>query len=768
MKILNITIHEFAGLGQRSYDLSEGLNIIEGPNESGKSSILAFIKFVLYGFNRHSSGDELGERERYVSWTGKRAAGSLTAIAGGRKWRIERELFIQTRGGRESPNETCRIVDAETGTEEYAGEIPGKLFLGIPAEVFSSTCGIAQSSLASINSAEVGSSIENLLFSADESLNAEKASEKLDAARRQLLHKNEKSGRLVDMRSERNALRNRLSAASTAARNMIAKEALAADYKRRADEARELLEKLEAMWDISEVKLTLGKFDELRELEKKHSELSGSLAKLEKDTFPDGFIADRQYAARLGALSRELTSAESELSRAEAELIKLENSVPYDLEKVKTAEFLFSNASGDTESVLCVYRLLKKSVMTLKRMGVLMLILGGAAAAAGVYLTVLSYTFPGLAVAASGAAAIAGGIMALIKFGKKRGRLSDYLAKLNFTADPGESGLARYIDGCFKESQNQKKYLELLEARRGVVNIHKDKLAEVRTHCRDELKKIGRDEGNENLPPALSESAEAVISFCAEWDSIALRLEHTDNEISALRGYLQKFDETLLRRQAEALPDAEPLTSEEYRRRRLELMNSIKTAEDKQHATENELAALGATAENPRRLAVALEQHENQLAEMQLKYDAIKLAGEALAEAAVQLRRGVTPMLRNSACELMEKLTGGRYTELGVGQDMSVTVNAGGATRPISAMSGGTRDAAYISLRIALASLLCRKEVPFLLIDEGLSQLDDLRAANLISILLEWCGKENGQCLIFTCHSREAALASGKAAHIKL
>ena len=151
--------------------------------------------------------------------------------------------------------------------------------------------------------------------------------------------------------------------------------------------------------------------------------------------------------------------------------------------------------------------------------------------------------------------------------------------------------------------------------------------------------------------------------------------------------------------------------------------------------------------------------------EAELQLDAIKLAQQALAEASTQLRRWVTPKLKSKAGELLGGLTGGRYSDIGVGQDMSVTINAGGFTRPLAAMSGGTRDAAYISLRIALTALLCPDGAP-LLIDEGLAQLDDLRAANLISMLMSWCGEQGGQCLLFTCHRREAALAGEGATHI--
>ena len=61
------------------------------------------------------------------------------------------------------------------------------------------------------------------------------------------------------------------------------------------------------------------------------------------------------------------------------------------------------------------------------------------------------------------------------------------------------------------------------------------------------------------------------------------------------------------------------------------------------------------------------------------------------------------------------------------------------------------------SFRLALAELLFRGSPPPLLLDESASQLDDDRAAGLLSMM----GKlaENGvQSIFFTCHSREQTL----------
>ena len=49
MIIEKIQIHSFGKLEDFTLTLDEGVNIIEGPNESGKSTIAACIRFIFYG-----------------------------------------------------------------------------------------------------------------------------------------------------------------------------------------------------------------------------------------------------------------------------------------------------------------------------------------------------------------------------------------------------------------------------------------------------------------------------------------------------------------------------------------------------------------------------------------------------------------------------------------------------------------------------------------------------------------------------------------------
>ena len=75
MKIIELNIIEFGCLKDRKITFGDRLNILYGENEAGKSTILLFIKYMLYGLPKKSAQGI--ERERSVSFDGKSASGSM-------------------------------------------------------------------------------------------------------------------------------------------------------------------------------------------------------------------------------------------------------------------------------------------------------------------------------------------------------------------------------------------------------------------------------------------------------------------------------------------------------------------------------------------------------------------------------------------------------------------------------------------------------------------------------------------------------------------
>ena len=119
MKIKKINIVSFGTLRDFSCELADGLNIISGANESGKSTILSFIRFVLYGLPSRRSEEGLLEHDRALSWADGCAEGSIEIECDKGSYRIERRGI--RADNRDGYSEKCQIIDLETGSAVLKG-----------------------------------------------------------------------------------------------------------------------------------------------------------------------------------------------------------------------------------------------------------------------------------------------------------------------------------------------------------------------------------------------------------------------------------------------------------------------------------------------------------------------------------------------------------------------------------------------------------------------------------------------------------------------
>ena len=58
MQINELQINGFGNLKNKTIKLNKGINLIQGANESGKSTLTSFIKCMLYGVDKNKSGND--------------------------------------------------------------------------------------------------------------------------------------------------------------------------------------------------------------------------------------------------------------------------------------------------------------------------------------------------------------------------------------------------------------------------------------------------------------------------------------------------------------------------------------------------------------------------------------------------------------------------------------------------------------------------------------------------------------------------------------
>ncbi|MDD6308953.1 MAG: AAA family ATPase [Clostridia bacterium] len=187
MKINALHIISYGKLKNLRIDITEGINCIYGENEAGKSTILAFIKAMLFGFGQ-SRGAE-SDRKRYAPWDGTVMAGEMEiTIPSGRR------LIIQRKSGRTPAQDICNVLDAVTGEPdsfELAEEI------GIGENGFLRTFYVRQMGASfSGGDDDLTDKLINLALHGEEEIGYYKAIDILDEKMRFYMHKRGNGGEI--------------------------------------------------------------------------------------------------------------------------------------------------------------------------------------------------------------------------------------------------------------------------------------------------------------------------------------------------------------------------------------------------------------------------------------------------------------------------------------------------------------------------------------------------------------------------------------------
>ena len=133
MKIKRMTA-TFGALEGATLNLEEGLNLLQLPNEGGKSTWCAFLRAMFYGIptRERDTRTTLAEKSRYQPWSGSPMAGEMLLNWGGR------DLILRRFAKGASPFGGFQAVYADTGetVPGLTGENCGERLLGVGREVY--------------------------------------------------------------------------------------------------------------------------------------------------------------------------------------------------------------------------------------------------------------------------------------------------------------------------------------------------------------------------------------------------------------------------------------------------------------------------------------------------------------------------------------------------------------------------------------------------------------------------------------------------------
>ncbi len=743
MTIRRIHIGAFGPLRDFDAELYSGMNVIRGDNESGKTSLAGFIKFIFYGLSGRSAPGEVSERKKFVNWDTGTAEGYLVISHGDREFRIERNLSVTVRAGsdKEAVSETVTVTDTATGGRVFDLEqCPGAALFGVPEQVFVNTVFSGQSAGSKVDGADTAAAVENMLFSADETVNVKKAAEKLDKFRRALLHKKGGGGEIPKVREECAALKDSLEIAGAHAADIIELE-----------DTLELNLKAEAEVD---------------------ADIAGQNAALEYYSAEclcregeDAREADREKEAAETKL-REALSMCCELSRLRE---ARELAAKIDAERLSSGEFWDRireleagaenlrdpSAPEDPESEKKFFEKQGKAARRLLIPAVacmaLAVVSGGGTAV--LYLTKSPLFLPALGIAAF--LLVLSGVFFILRGGRHK-KMREICRSFGEGSEEGfykavdyemsrraeAAELLRRADSVKLSLEQSAERLESLENEAAILS------ASFEDCCQAEYSPA---DGTDNL-----ERLRAAIALAERRQVAAEGLRAAYETAAQVAGAKwQRIPKDKLASAEEHLRREEPRDfypsddeSAEILKRELSFNLAKREAlRRKNHAVEVELAGKKAVAKSPADLWDELNTATERLRKMETEYDAVELAAATLFEASENVRRDIVPKIVRRASEYFTDATEGRYEALGSDGAFEMNAILGGHVRDISYLSSGTEDLAYVCLRVALAAELFGERRAPLIFDESLAFMDPARSAAATDILT----RSGHQVLLFTC-----------------
>ena len=722
----------FGRLREQTLELQDGLNILQAPNETGKSTWCAFLLSMLYGVNtkERDRAGVLADKNRYAPWDGAPMSGRLDCRAG----KDALTLFRTTR------RQTAPMGDFQalyTGTADpvpgLTGANCGETLLGVSREVYARSAFIRQGGVAVTQDPGLERRIAALVTSGEEDTSYTEA---VEALKKQLnRRRHNKTGQLPALEAELQETEAQLASQAELTRQRENLLARSAELEARESSLKEELAALDR-WEAHRKRQDLQRVEDAAlQAEEKAAALR---RRLEEERVPENDVTVRLRGAivNLNTVRKSAEKAQEAYDASKSALAQAE-------EKLSASPFAGQTAEEARQSAQTL------PPTSLKAWNWLMLVLAAgllAAAGWGYYSgmdgtgPLQGVTYLPLAPLLLGAAAL---VLVFLNWRKvKKGRTS--LTVRYGTVAPAE--IQALADA----------YIQLLSDRDAAKAEASARSAAAQGLWQSvDVNADGILEEVRSFAPAAYDIPSADAALRA---SALLRKELAEAEKAAHEARLRVEFQTGQAPQPED-PDAPPLLPPERNREAVtEDLEAVRGGLFALRSSLDRIAGRLHAAGDPLALQAAAERLTDEIALLEGEYAAIELAMSTLAHANTQLQGRFSPALGKRAAEIFNGLTGGAYG--GVILDKTLRVSAEpagtGVPRDVGCLSAGAADQLYLAVRLAVCDLVLPSEhaVPIVL-DDALASFDDARCAAALDFLRKEA--ETRQILLFTCHSREAA-----------
>lgn len=774
MKIIEINIKCFGKLNNFTIKPTDGVNIIYGENESGKSTVMAFVKAMLYGLG---TGEK---RRQYEPWDGGRMGGSIEFENEGKNYVLNR-TFGATKSG-----DKTSLFNKSTGEEITipADKEPGAFILGINIKSFVNTVFIGQAGTAiEGENNEILTKLTNLASAGDEHISKGEVEKRLKKGISTLDSK-KSTAILPELRKQKHELLESRAEIQTILRESDALRqsiTIASERKRILTKEKEFLseasDKLAKQAELNEIDTLIAKHDRLESLELQFDELDAVFSG-ENSEQVEEFLANAKelleaeksqqivIEGKKGQLA-DLKKASEGIDKSKMAMAKIINKYP---QEITSAFERYDSLISEKNEIEISLEKLETEKEENHAPNMLLLICAAVVAAAvmmGIFVHWIFYI----------AGIIAVITMISYMWVYKKGinvdgltnehislnNVNDDLRALNAEMRPIFERLnvksMEELDREYKEIEHVQQQVLSIKSQKDALKKEiaelNEELENIRTQLRESLAAYHEVESNEEA----FEIVTRIDKLKKEHDKIAAEVAATRE---AFEFMLKDRDfDSLVERGKELRGDIDLEVPEEFTPEKVkskanannEQLEEI-TAQLIQQETELSLKPyspqdMDALTDEIKNLNKRIEHYEFEL-------DAINEAKSALNEAFEEMQLDFGPMINYRASRVLSGMTGEKYSSVFVSEKLIPSVAETGSSdiRTCGSLSTGTFDQVYLSLRLALSGVMSDEKPPVLL-DDAFAQFDDNRMQNALSFINEdnKVG-ELGQVILFTCHKR--------------
>lgn len=783
MKLNKIYISAFGGLKDFTLDFADGLNVIYGNNEDGKSTVAAFIKAMFYGTGRNTKSLADSVRLKYTPWDNSVMAGRIFFEHQNKKYCLEREFR------KSDSTDRITLTDLDSGKTLDTGDNIGQQFFGLSAAAFERSLFIGNGDFIKDDTAagEINGKLSNIAFTGSEDVSLKAIEKNIFDARTKLISKNGRSGSYNEDLQQLNSLNTRLEKADEDAKlkSLLNEKAL-----QKRNEYETLYQK------YNELKLTVDREQDFKNREKltefletKHKldELNQSL------TMSDGTIINEAFSQKVEfCLSKYEKGAErceqisGDINRIR-ETIELQNaSSPENLkEQIKKSTDdvaklqeqkadLESNEPALSAKIEGLKQKLdliqsKKAVFNIPLLivSVLLILAGlilaildqpiifaGTSVVVGAILAILSYVLrpKNTSAIASVQSELAEVNTKLAESKSDKNRIQEQINNLN--AQINNLSTVLNADAAVKEQR-----LADLTLKNEALNAETAKTKAAKAELLSLLSGFSAIDSVEKAKALLDE----VKQRTASQKEIKLQLKTASQ-------FLGNIDYADAEQKLAAMQNGNDFESIDFDAVKAEydtIAEKLSALKEELTVIATELKASFKNSENPEDLKREIALLQEKADSKKAFCDAADMAISILQESFYELRRGYGSELEKTTHEIFARLTDGKYKSVSVTDtlDLSVEKSDVFGTRELEYLSLGTTHQAYLSLRLAIASLISDGNPLPIFLDDSLSQYDDTRAENAIKFLKGFCTGSQG--IFFTCHNSICNIAEKQGIEIQ-